>query len=143
MKINLWHAPILGFPRGTSSKELTYQCQRHRFDPRVRKIPWSRKCQAAPVFLPGKYHGQNSLVGYRHGAMKSEKQLSEHMAPVPRRVNLCGFTQVNPGKCWIVKGLLALSPCQTLLVQPPLPSSSDSAADVFLVLCKKPSSCLN
>ena len=45
-----------------------------------------------------------------HGATKSEKQLSEHMAPVPRRVNLCGFTQVNPGKCWIVKGLLALSP---------------------------------
>jgi len=24
----------------------------------------SGKCQPAPVFLPGKYHGQRSLVGY-------------------------------------------------------------------------------
>ena len=29
----------------------------------VRKIPWSRKWQPTPVFLPGKFHGQRSLVG--------------------------------------------------------------------------------
>ena len=34
------------------------------FDPCVRKIPWSRKWQPTPVFLPGKSHGQRSLVGY-------------------------------------------------------------------------------
>ena len=28
------------------------------------KIPWSRKQQPTPVFLPGKVHGQRSLVGY-------------------------------------------------------------------------------
>ena len=28
------------------------------------KIPWSRKWQPTPVFLPGKSHGQRSLVGY-------------------------------------------------------------------------------
>ena len=28
------------------------------------KIPWSRKVQPAPVFLPGKFHGQGTLVGY-------------------------------------------------------------------------------
>ena len=33
------------------------------FDPWVGKIPWSRKWPA-PVFLPGKFHGQRSLVGY-------------------------------------------------------------------------------
>ena len=33
-------------------------------DPWVRKIPWSRKWPPAPVFLPGKLHGQRSLVGY-------------------------------------------------------------------------------
>jgi len=33
------------------------------FDPWVRKIPWSRKWQPAPVFLPGKFHEQRSLVG--------------------------------------------------------------------------------
>ena len=32
-------------------------------DPRVRKIPWGRKWQSTPVFLPGKFHGQRSLEG--------------------------------------------------------------------------------
>ena len=27
------------------------------------EIPWRRKCQPTPVFLPGKFHGQRSLVG--------------------------------------------------------------------------------
>ena len=56
-----------GFPGGTSGKEPT--CQRRRlksrgFDPRVGKIPWSRKWQPTPVFLPGKSHGQRNLMGY-------------------------------------------------------------------------------
>ena len=29
----------------------------------VGKIPWSRKWQRTPVFLPGKSHGQRSLAG--------------------------------------------------------------------------------
>ena len=33
-----------------------------RSDPWVRKIPWSRKWQPTPVFLPGKFHGQRSLA---------------------------------------------------------------------------------
>ena len=28
------------------------------------KIPWRRKWLPIPVFLPGKSHGQRSLVGY-------------------------------------------------------------------------------
>ena len=28
------------------------------------KIQWSRKWQPLPLFLPGKFHGQRSLVGY-------------------------------------------------------------------------------
>ena len=39
-------------------------CKRHRFDPWVRKILWKSKWQPTPVFLPGKSHGQRSLVGY-------------------------------------------------------------------------------
>ena len=35
-----------------------------RFDPWVGKIPWRRKWQPTPVLLPGKSHGQRSLVGY-------------------------------------------------------------------------------
>ena len=34
------------------------------FDPWVRKIPWRRKWQPIPVFLPGKSHGWRRLAGY-------------------------------------------------------------------------------
>ena len=40
------------------------RCQRHSFDPWVRKIPWRRKWQPIPVFQLGESHGQRSLVGY-------------------------------------------------------------------------------
>ena len=38
--------------------------RRPGFDPWVGKIPWRRKWQPTPVFLPGESHGQRSLVGY-------------------------------------------------------------------------------
>ena len=34
------------------------------FDPWVGKIPWRRKWQPTPVFLPGEFHGQRSMVAY-------------------------------------------------------------------------------
>ena len=34
------------------------------FHPWVQKIPWSRKWQSIPVFVPGESHGQRSLKGY-------------------------------------------------------------------------------
>jgi len=37
---------------------------RHGFDSGVGKIPWGRKWQPIPVFLPGVSHGQRSLAGY-------------------------------------------------------------------------------
>ena len=45
------------------------------------KVSWSRKWKPAPVFLPGKLHGQRSLVGYSPwGRKESDKteQLSTH-----------------------------------------------------------------
>ena len=53
--------------RWLSGKEAAWQGRRHRrwwFDPWVRKIPWRRKWQASPVFLPGETHGQRSLEAY-------------------------------------------------------------------------------
>ena len=55
-----------GFPGGTVGKESASQCgrcKRHEFDPWVEKIPWRREWQPTPVFLPGRPHGQRSLVG--------------------------------------------------------------------------------
>ena len=34
------------------------------FDPWFGKIPWRKEWQPTPVFLPGEFHGQRSLVGY-------------------------------------------------------------------------------
>ena len=40
------------------------QCRRCGFNPWVGKIPWRREWLLTPVFLPGEFHGQRSLVGY-------------------------------------------------------------------------------
>jgi len=53
-------------PRWYYGKEYSSQCKRHKgcgFDPRVGKIPCSRKWHPSPVFLSGKFHGQRSLAG--------------------------------------------------------------------------------
>ena len=63
-KYNLHIAKWTGFPGGSVVKESVCQCRRHGFDPWVRKIPWRRKWQPTPVFLPGKSHGQRSLEDY-------------------------------------------------------------------------------
>ena len=47
-----------------SGKESACQCRGCRFNPWVEKIPKRRKWQPAPVFLPGKSHGQRRLAGY-------------------------------------------------------------------------------
>ena len=55
-----------GFRAG-SGKESTCRCRRCRrwgFDPGAGKIPWRRKWQPTPVFLPGESHGRRSLAGY-------------------------------------------------------------------------------
>ena len=53
----------VGFPGGASGKEPACQCRgqkRGGFDPWVGKIPWRRKWQPPPVFLPGESCGQRA-----------------------------------------------------------------------------------
>ena len=52
------------FPWWVSGKESACQCWRRRSHLWVRKIPWKRRWQPTPEFLPGKSHGYRSLVGY-------------------------------------------------------------------------------
>ena len=52
-----------------------------RFHLWVGKIPWRRKGQPTPVFLPEKSHGQRSLEGYHpwgHKESRWSEQLSTH-----------------------------------------------------------------
>ena len=56
-----------GFSGGANGKEFACWCRiskRCGFDPCIRKIPWRRKWQFTPVFLPGESLGQRSLVGF-------------------------------------------------------------------------------
>ena len=65
----------LGLPRGHNSKESACQCRRHKrpsISPWVGKSPWRRKWQPIPVFLPEKFRGQRSLVGYGPWSHKSQ-----------------------------------------------------------------------
>ena len=66
-----------GYFSGSEGKESTCQCNRLGFDPWVLKIPRRREWQPTPVFLPGKFHGQRSLVGYSPwGSQRSRPWLS-------------------------------------------------------------------
>ena len=61
-------------------ERLCLQCRSRRrrgFYPWVGKIPWVRKWQPTPVFLPGKFHGQKSWVGYSPRGHK-ESNTTEH-----------------------------------------------------------------
>ena len=53
--------------------------------PWVMKIPWRKKWQPTPVFLPGKSHGERSMVGYSpwgHKESNTTQQLSTYTHPL-------------------------------------------------------------
>ena len=67
--------------------------------PWVKKIPWRRKWQPTPVFLPGQSHGQRSLVGYSPRGAMSRTRLSDFIfiwwaAPAPLLASLAPGGQV-------------------------------------------------
>ena len=53
------------------------RCKRCGFDPRVGKIPWRRRWQPIPVFLPGESHRQRKLERCSPWGCK-ESDMSEH-----------------------------------------------------------------
>ena len=60
-----------GWLRGKESACQCRRCTRPGSNPWVGKIPWRKKWQPTPVCLPGKSHGQRSLVGYYPRGHKS------------------------------------------------------------------------
>ena len=57
------------------AKPIQY-CKVRKKNPLVGKIPWRRKWQPTPLFLPGKFHGQRSLMGHSPWVTKSWIRLS-------------------------------------------------------------------
>ena len=58
-----WEGFPVGFVVAHTVKKFL-KCRRAGFSPQVGKIPWRRKWEDHPVFLPGESHGQRSLVSY-------------------------------------------------------------------------------
>ena len=80
-----WCAPRL--PWRLSGKESACN-RRWGFHQWVRKIPWRRKWEPTPVFLPGQCHGQRSLVGYSPwGHKRVGHELATKHQPALRLVN--------------------------------------------------------
>ena len=65
-------------PWWLNSKESACQCRRHEFNPWVGNIPWRRKWQPIPVFLPGEFNEQRSLVSYSPWGCK-ESDMTEQL----------------------------------------------------------------
>ena len=51
------------------------------------QIPWRRKWQLTPVFLPEKSHGERSLAGY---SPEGQTQLSTHHTLMKKNCTFCG-----------------------------------------------------
>ena len=67
-------------------KKICLPTRSYWFSPWVGKIPWRRKWQPTPVFLPGKFHRQRSLVDYNPWGCKESDTTEEdththHTAP--------------------------------------------------------------
>ena len=68
ISLNILSGPFGQYPHGLPWwlrwQSVCLQCGRSRFNPWDGKISWKRKWQPTPVFLPGKSHGQRSMVDY-------------------------------------------------------------------------------
>ena len=86
-------------PRWLSGKESACQCRRHRrcrFDLWIGNIPWSRKWQPTPVFLPGKFQkDRRNLVGYSPWGCKESATEHAHTT-TPNPCQMAWFC-ITPG----------------------------------------------
>ena len=64
--------------------------------------PWSRKCQPTEVFLPGKFHGQRSLVGYSPWGGSQGVRCNEVQAHTPfYKTCFKSFPQYLSSQIWL------------------------------------------
>ena len=83
-----WH-------RGKESSCQCRRCERHGFDHWIGKIPWRMKWQPAPVFLPGKSHGQRNLVDCSPWGL-TESDTTEHARTHTHALSLSLRRQEEP-----------------------------------------------
>ena len=68
-------------PRWLSGRESACQCRtcrRHGFNPWVGKIPWGRKWQPTPIFLPEKFMDRGAWRATVYGVTECQTRLSHY-----------------------------------------------------------------
>ena len=89
--------PISGLPWWLRWYSVCLQCGRPGFNPWVGKIPWRREWQPSPVLLPGKSHGQRSLVGYSPWGRKESDATDRLHFPITGWFTSSEVGGVGPG----------------------------------------------
>ena len=99
------------------SSPICLQCRRSGLYSRVRKIPWRREWLPTWAFLPGKFHGQRSLVSYSPWCRKEsdtteQLTVSQTIFSFCRNIQIYGQTDIQ----WdrqrsINNGLYLVAPC--------------------------------
>ena len=107
-------------------------------------IPWRRKWQPAPVFLPGKFHGKRSLAGYSLQGCKELDTTEQLSTPSTHTVySNIAFSSVSSA----AQSCPTLPPHESQHARPPCPSPtsgvhSDSTSiesvmpSSHLILCR-------
>ena len=83
-------------------KRICLQGRRPRLHPWVEKIPWRREWQPTPVFLPGEFHGQRSLVGCSPWGFKE--------LDTPEQLSLHFQKNTNQYKGWLITSFFLICP---------------------------------
>ena len=73
----------LGFPGGSDGKGSACSAGDAGSIPGSGKIPWRRKWQPTPVFVPGEFHGPRSLAGYSPWGCKESDMTEQGEPPQP------------------------------------------------------------
>ena len=92
-----WKIDVRKSPALYNTKSYKGKGKRHGFNCWLGKIPWRRKWQPTPVFLPGESHGQKNLVGCSPWGRKESdttKRLHFHFS-----LSCIGEGNGNPLQC--------------------------------------------
>ena len=84
----------MGIPDSLAGKESAWNAggpRRHGFNSWVGKIPWRRKWQPTPVFLPEKSHGLGILVSYNLKGHKESDTAERLNMQAKHRKTACWF----------------------------------------------------
>ena len=79
---------LQGYAGGSDGKESVCNAGDQGSIPGSGKIPWRRAWQPTPVFLPGEFHGQRSLVGYSPSGHK-ESDMTERLTYTHTQSTTC------------------------------------------------------